>query len=892
MPDWISHKVRRKFIETFVAHGHEEVSSSSLVPANDPTLLFANAGMNQFKDIFTGKTQRARSRACSSQKCVRAGGKHNDLENVGRTARHHTFFEMLGNFSFGDYFKADAIRFAYQLLVTDYAIDPKRLVYTVHHSDDEARLLWKKVAGVSDDRVIGLGDKDNFWAMGEVGPCGPCSEIHYHQGDDVPCPEVAAGRACLGPACDCDRWIEIWNLVFMQFEQLPDRSRRPLPKPSVDTGMGLERLCAVLGGFRSNYETDLLRPLIAEVEKLTEKTFVPSDYGEGSVAVSMRAIADHARAAAFLIADGVFPEKTGREYVLRRIMRRAIYHSWLLGLRSGSHFPRLACMVVDMMGDVYPELRDRRSVIEAITREEENGFRDVLTRGMRMLDDEMSKRADRVIPGPVAFRLYDTYGFPFDLTRVIVAANRFTVDEAGFEASMEEQRHRAEFVGSGELAVEGVFQSILDRVGATKFVGYDEMSAKSEIVAIVAGGKEIPSVEAPCNGPVAVICRETPFYGEQGGQVGDTGTATGPQGMLKVVDSKRPLASLAVHLCEVEKGSIHVGETLELAVDIDRRNAIRRNHSATHLLHWSLRTVLGEHVAQKGSLVAPDRLRFDFSHLAPLSPEEKQKVEDLANTRVLRNLPVTTDVLPIAQAKQAGAIAFFGEKYGDTVRVMTMGESKEFCGGTHVHRTGDIGLIKIVEESGVAQGVRRLEAVTGLGALALVRRMENELAEAATILRAGPFEVAARLEKQQVELRDRDKEVSKLKAQIASGGSRDPLANRQQAGKYWLLVHDVGVGDPKILRETADKLKPRMDPGVLVLLGAVEGKLALVCAVTPAAQDKLNAGKIVNLLLQDLGGKGGGRPDMAQGGAALPTNATLNDLVQRWTERLRALIES
>jgi len=509
-----------------------------------------------------------------------------------------------------------------------------------------------------------------------------------------------------------------------------------------------------------------------------------------------------------------------------------------------------------------------------------------------MLDDEMGKRPDRVIPGPVAFRLYDTYGFPFDLTRVIAAGNQFTVDEAGFEASMEEQRHRAEFVGSGELAVEGVFQSILDRVGATKFVGYDEMSAKSEIVAIVAGGKEIPSVEAPCNGPVAVICRETPFYGEQGGQVGDTGTATGPQGMLKVVDSKRPLASLAVHLCEVEKGSIHVGETLELAVDIDRRNAIRRNHSATHLLHWSLRTVLGEHVAQKGSLVAPDRLRFDFSHLAPLSPEEKQKVEDLANTRVLRNLPVTTDVLPIAQAKQAGAIAFFGEKYGDTVRVMTMGESKEFCGGTHVHRTGDIGLIKIVEESGVAQGVRRLEAVTGLGALALVRRMENELAEAATILRAGPFEVAARLEKQQVELRDRDKEVSKLKAQIASGGSRDPLANRQQAGKYWLLVHDVGVGDPKILRETADKLKPRMDPGVLVLLGAVEGKLALVCAVTPAAQDKLNAGKIVNLLLQDLGGKGGGRPDMAQGGAALPTNATLNDLVQRWTERLRALIES
>ena len=892
MSDWISHKVRRKFIEFFVANGHEEVPSSSLVPANDPTLLFANAGMNQFKDIFTGKTQRRRSRACSSQKCVRAGGKHNDLENVGRTARHHTFFEMLGNFSFGDYFKTDAIGFAYDLLVKGYAIDPKRLVYTVHHSDDEARLLWKKVAGVGDDRVLGLGDKDNFWAMGEVGPCGPCSEIHYHQGDDIPCPEAAAGGACQGPACDCDRWVEIWNLVFMQFEQLPDRTRRPLPKPSVDTGMGLERLCAVLGGFRSNYETDLLRPLIAEVERLTGKAFVPNDYSAGSVAVSMRAIADHARAAAFLIADGVFPEKTGREYVLRRIMRRAIYHGWLLGLRSGSHFPRLACLVVNMMGNVYPELRDRRSVIEAITREEENGFRDVLTRGMRMLDDELAKHPDRVIPGAIAFRLYDTYGFPFDLTRVIAAGNHFTVDEAGFEASMDEQRRRAEFVGSGELAVEGVFQSILDRIGPTKFLGYEATTAKSEIVAIVAEGKEVSDVAAPCKGPVAVICRETPFYGEQGGQVGDTGVATGPQGALKVIDSKRPLSPLAVHLCEIERGRIQVGDPLELAVDVDRRDAVRRNHSATHLLHWALRTVLGEHVAQKGSLVAPDRLRFDFSHLAPLSPEEKQKVEDLANARVLRNLQVTTEVLPIAQAKQAGAIAFFGEKYGDTVRVMTMGESKEFCGGTHVHRTGDIGLIKIVEESGVAQGVRRLEAVTGLGALALVRSMEDELAEAAAILRAGPFEVAARVDKQQTELRDRDKEISKLKAQIASGGSRDPLANRQQVGKFWLLVHDVGVGDPKILRETADKLKPRMDPGVLVLVGAAEGKLAMVCAATPAAQDKLNAGKVVNLLLQDVGGKGGGRPDMAQGGAALPASMTLAEIVQGWTEKLRTLIES
>jgi alanyl-tRNA synthetase len=888
----LSNQVRRQFLDFFVAQGHEEVASSSLVPANDPTLLFANAGMNQFKDIFTGKTQRPRTRACSSQKCVRAGGKHNDLENVGRTARHHTFFEMLGNFSFGDYFKPDAIDFAYQLLIKGFGLDSKRLVYTVHHSDEEARILWKKVAGVGDDRVLGLGDKDNFWAMGEIGPCGPCSEIHYHQGDDIPCPEVAAGRPCQGPACDCDRWIEIWNLVFMQFEQLPDRTRRPLPKPSVDTGMGLERLCAVLGGFLSNYETDLVRPLIAEVEKQTGKTFAPADYSASSVSVSMRAIADHARAAAFLIADGVFPEKTGREYVLRRIMRRAIYHGWLLGLRTGSHFPVLAGLVVDKMGDVFPELRERRSVIEAITREEETRFRETLVRGMRLLEDGMARLPNPVVPGDLAFQLYDTYGFPLDLTRVIAEGRNFTVDEPGFEASMEEQRHRADFAGSGDLAVEGSFQTILDRVGPTKFLGYESTTAKSEILAIVADGKEVTSVAAPFAGQLALICKGTSFYGEQGGQVGDAGSATGPQGRLKVVDCKKPLSPLTVHLCEMESGRIQVGDTLELSVDIERRDAIRRNHSATHLLHWALRTVLGPHVAQKGSLVAPDRLRFDYSHLAPLSPEEKQKVEDLANIRVLRNLQVTTDVLPIAEAKQAGAVAFFGEKYGDTVRVMTMGESKEFCGGTHVLRTGDIGLIKIVEESGVAQGVRRLEAVTGMGALLQVRRMENELTEAAAILRAGPFEVANRLDKQQAELRERDKEISKLKAQIASGGSRDPLANRQQVGKYQLLVHDVGVGDPKILRETADKLKARMDPGVLVLAGTAEGKVAMVCAVTPGAQDKLNAGKIVNLLAQDLGGKGGGRPDMAQGGAALPADASLGDIVQRWTDKLRTLIES
>ena len=886
MSDRASKKIRRAFLDYFVGKGHEEIASSSLVPANDPTLMFANAGMNQFKDVFTGKTTRKIPRATSSQKCVRAGGKHNDLENVGRTARHHTFFEMLGNFSFGDYFKPDAIAFAYELLVKNLAIDGKRLVYTVHHTDDEARLLWKKIAGVDDSRVIGLGDKDNFWAMGETGPCGPCSEIHFHQGDDIPCAEESAGNSCQGPACDCDRWIEIWNLVFMQFEQFADRTRKPLPRPSVDTGMGLERLCAVIGGFHSNYETDLLRPLIAEVEMLTGKAFAPADYAPNSAASSMRAIADHARAAAFLIADGVFPEKTGREYVLRRIMRRAIYQGWLLGIDK-PFLAALASQVIDELGDIYAELVERKSLIIEVTDLEEKRFRETLDRGMRILDEEAGKLSGKVIPGAVAFKLYDTFGFPMDLTRVIAAGRGLDVDEPGFEKCMEEQRGRGDFSGSGEVAVEAVFQTILNRVGATKFLGYETTSAPSEIVALVAAGKEVGSVAAGHPGTIAVITRATPFYGEQGGQIGDTGSAKGPSGAFKVSDTKRPLSNLYVHLGQASQGSLKVGDHVDLAIDVEHRDAIRRNHSATHLLHWALRKVLGAHVAQKGSLVTPDRLRFDFSHLAPMTAGELRRVEDLANEHVLRNLPVETEVLPIAEAKQKGAVAFFGEKYGDTVRVLTMGESKEFCGGTHAVRTGDIGLIKIVEESGVAQGVRRMEAVTGAGAMAYVRKLEDELGQAAETFRSGPFDIAARVVKQAAELREREKEIAKLKAQIASGGSRDPLASREQIGPYFLLVHDAGVADPKILRESADKLRPRMEPGVLVLAGVAEGKVSIVCAVTPGAQAKLPAGAIVGMLAKDLGGKGGGRADMAQGGGALPAGSSLADVIERWTAKLR-----
>jgi alanyl-tRNA synthetase len=861
---WPSDRVRRRFLDYFRGKGHEEVASSSLVPQNDPTLLFTNAGMNQFKDVFTGKARRPYLRATSSQKCVRAGGKHNDLENVGRTARHHTFFEMLGNFSFGDYFKADAIAFGYELLTGDFGIDPGRLIYTVHESDDEAFDLWKKVAGPS-ARVDRLGDKENFWAMGDTGPCGPCSEIHYLQGADLACGEEAAGRKCLDAACDCDRWVEIWNLVFMQFDQVAPGDRRPLPKPSVDTGMGLERLCAVLQGVRSNYETDLLRPLIAKVEAVSRARFDPSDYAGGS-SVSMRAIADHARASAFLIADGVFPEKTGREYVLRRIMRRAVYHGWLLGIKE-PFLHDLAGAVVELMSGVYPELRERASLIGKVCLEEETRFRETLDRGMRILLDYTGKATEAVIPGDLAFKLYDTYGFPIDLTRVV--AGTMTVDEQGFERAMDEQRRRSDFAGSDDAAIAAVFHKVAERVGSTKFLGYETTRASSKVVALIADGAEVEAV-GPYSKGVAVVTAETPFYGEQGGQIGDSGELSSAKAKLRISDVKRPVSTLWVHQAEVAEGELRVGDTVELAVDVERRDAIRRNHSATHLLHWALRTVLGEHVTQKGSLVAPDRLRFDFSHFAPLTEDERRRVEELVNARVRANAPAMTEVLPIADAKKAGAIAFFGEKYGETVRVVSMAESKEFCGGTHVSRTGDIAFFIITEETGVAQGVRRIEAVTGAGALGYVHKMEHELGETADLLRAGSFEVRARVEKLQAELRERDREIEKLRRKLASGGSRDLVSEARDVGGVRVIATRADVADPKALREVADQLRDKLRSGVVVLAGVDGEKVALVSMVTPDLTGKFNAGQIVGQVAKDVGGKGGGRADMAQGGGTRP----------------------
>ncbi|HEV3030801.1 MAG TPA: alanine--tRNA ligase [Polyangia bacterium] len=869
-PPKLSADVRRAFLDFFKAQGHHEVASSSLVPQDDPTLLFANAGMNQFKDYFTGKRELVFSRATTAQKCVRAGGKHNDLDNVGRTARHHTFFEMLGNFSFGDYFKEEAINFAFALLTREFAIDPKRLVYTVHEADDEARRLWKKSAGVGDDRVIPLGDKDNFWAMGETGPCGPSSEIHYLQGDDVPCATEAAGGTCHGPACDCDRWVEIWNLVFMQFEQLGPHNRRPLPKPSVDTGMGLERLCAVLQGVRSNYETDLLRPLVDHAVALSGKPFIASDY-EGA-SVSLRAFADHARAAAFLIADGVFPDKTGREYVLRRIMRRAVYHGWLLGIKE-PFLATLAADVIAKMDSVYPELVERASLIKKICTEEETRFRETLGHGemqLRVWTRALNaNHANRVVPGPLAFSLYDTYGFPLDLTRIIAAEDGWSVDEAGFERAMAEQRARSQFHGSGEVAVEAVFQKVADRLPPTKFLGYQATTGTSKVVALLSDGAEVETV-GPFSKRVAVVTAETPFYGEQGGQVGDAGFLSTGKAKLRVLDVRRPVSTLWVHLCEVTEGELRVGDTVELVVDAERRDAIRRNHSATHLLHWALRSVLGEHVTQKGSLVAPDRLRFDFSHFAPLTLEEKRRVEGLVNARVRVNAATDTQVLPIAEAKKAGAIAFFGEKYGDTVRVVSMGESKEFCGGTHVARTGDIAVFVLTSESGVAQGVRRIEAVTGKGALGQLWRLEDELAAAGETLSAAPFEVGAKVAKLQEVLRERDKEIEKLRRKLASGGGRDLLGEARVVAGVRVLATRADVADAKALREVADQLRDKMGSGVVVLAGVEGDKIALVAMVTADLTAKLNAGKIVSAVSKDVGGKGGGRADMAQGGGSLP----------------------
>ncbi len=863
--------VRKAFLEFFATRGHQPVASSSLVPANDPTLLFTNAGMNQFKDLFTGAETRSYKRATTSQKCVRAGGKHNDLDEVGKTPRHHTFFEMLGNFSFGDYFKEDAITWAWELLTKVYAIDTSRMCITVFGgdatlgvgADDEARAIWKRVTGWSDDRIIGLGVKDNFWMMGDTGPMGPCSEIHFLRGTGNIAWPTTDPASWAG-------WLEIWNLVFMQFERRTAGGELfGLPAPSIDTGAGLERVTAVLQDKPTNYDTDLFAPILAAAAARAGKRYGADPDAD----ISMRVIADHARCTAFLVADGVFPDKTGRDYVLRRIFRRAVRHGKLLGITEP--FMHEVCgTVVEEMGGQFPELRERASIIAEVALEEEKRFRATLDRGLDLLEGEFVKMAaakQTAVPGNAVFTLYDTYGFPDDLTEIIAAERGFAIDSAGFKVEMDKARERSRFAGSDQDVVSGIFKEVAGEVGATRFLGYDGRGVTGDgtVRALIVDGAKARS--ASVGQKVAMAFDQTPFYAESGGQSGDAGVVTtAAGGRIRIDDTKKPAGDVHLLLGVVEAGAIAVGDKVTFAVDDDRREQIRANHSATHLLQLALRQVLGNHVAQKGSLVLPDRLRFDFAHFSPMTDEQRRAVEDLVNAAIRGNADSVIEVLPIEAAKERGAVAMFGEKYGDTVRVVRIGgESLEFCGGTHVRRAGDIGMFKILSEGGVAQGVRRIEAVTGVGALAYLRRLEDDTARLADKLKVAPAEVGVRVDKVLAEAKALAREVADLKGKLAAGGGgRDLLAETVEIKGVKVLAIAIDVDDAKVLRETGDKLRDQLGAGVLLLAGvpAAGGDVKLLAMVSKDLVGKVHAGKLLASVAEALGGKAGGKPDMAQGG--------------------------
>ncbi len=866
-------QIRELFLRFFEERGHRRVPSSSLVPHADPTLLFTNAGMNQFKDVFTGKEKRDYSRATSSQKCVRAGGKHNDLENVGFTARHHTFFEMLGNFSFGDYFKKDAIAWAWEWVTSDkwLGISKDRLAATVFAGegtlpwDEEAYQLWR-AQGIPADRIHKLGRKDNFWEMGDTGPCGPCSEIHFFQSDKIPCAEEQAGRKCLGVACDCDRWLEIWNLVFMQFEKKADGTLTPLPKPSIDTGAGLERVAAVVQGKLSNYDTDLFQSIISAVQKLAGKRYGADPMDD----VSMRVIADHARATTFLVGDGVMPDRGGRGYVLRRIMRRAIRHGKRLGLEK-LFLADVCDAVIEEMGAAYPEIRENRAFITKVAAAEEESFRQTLNRGLRLLDEEvarMEKAGEKVVPGAFTFLLYDTYGFPLDLTQTIATERRLTVDEAGFQKLLDEQRARGDFAGSGERAVEDLHKKIAGELGEVRFLGYEGTSADSQVRALIVNGARAD--RARKGDKVEVFTAATPFYGESGGQVGDTGTVTGPHGRVRVHDAKRPVTGLVAHLGEVVEGELAVGDQVALQVDDDRRDLIRANHSATHLLQFALRERLGEHVKQAGSVVAPDYLTFDFSHFQALTDDELRAVEARVNDLVRRNDVADVAVLKLEEARKSGAMMIFGEKYGETVRVVRMGLSKEFCGGTHVRRTGDIAFFKIGSEESIAAGVRRIKATTGPKAVEEAQREDAELRKAAALLRAGPLEVAQKVEQAQRRVKELERALEEARAKVAAAQSGDLAAQARTVKGGKILARRV-EGDGKALRELADKLRDRLGTGVVALGSEHGGKAVLLVSVTKDLAGRLKAGDLVKEGARLVGGVGGGKPELAQGGGPDPS---------------------
>ncbi len=855
-----SNDIRATFLDYFARNGHQVVDSSPLVPRNDPTLMFVNAGMVQFKNVFTGQERRPYTRATSAQKCVRAGGKHNDLDNVGYTARHHTFFEMLGNFSFGDYFKEQAIHYAWELVTKDFALPKDRLMVTVYVDDDDAVALWKKIAGLPDQKIVRLTD-DNFWRMGDTGPCGPCSEIFYDHGPDV------AGGPPGSPDEDGDRFVEFWNLVFMQYEEGPPGTRVPLPRPSIDTGMGLERMAAILQGKHDNYDTDTLRALILASAEATGQD------PDGPFRSSHRVIADHLRSTAFLIADGVLPSNEGRGYVLRRIMRRAMRHATMMGAREPVMY-RLVPALVRQMGAAYPELvRAEPLIVETLVLEETR-FKQMLERGLHLLADEVSRLGnDQALPGNVAFRLYDTFGFPLDLTQDALREQGRTVDLAGFESAMAEQRTRARaaWAGSGEAATERVWFEIKEQTGPTEFLGYSTEAAEGVILAVVAGGA--PVQEAAEGTEVALVLNQTPFYGESGGQVGDTGIIAGADGLrIRVTDTQKKLSDLFVHLGVVEAGVARVQAPIVATVDHARRSGIRAHHSATHLLHEALRRELGTHVAQKGSLNAPDRLRFDVSQPRPITAEELTRVEAVVNARIRENSEVTTRLMTPDAAVETGAMALFGEKYGEEVRVVSMGEGEgnksawsiELCGGTHVRRTGDIGYFRIVSESAVAAGVRRIEAVTGAAAEALVFETQSRLNEAAGALRTAPADVPERIVSILDERRKMEATIADLRRQVATGGSSAAV---ETVNGIPLSARDMGETPARDLKGLAEAIGKQMGSGIVALASSAEGKASIVVGVSADLVARVNAVDLVRKAAVAVGGKGGGgRPEMAQAG--------------------------
>ena len=849
-------RIRSEFLDFFRGKGHEIVPSAPLVPANDPTLLFTNSGMVQFKDVFLGAEKRANPRAADVQRCLRAGGKHNDLDSVGYTARHHTFFEMLGNWSFGDYFKKEAIAWAWELLTQVWKLPPERLLVTVYHNDDEAYALWHDVIGVPAERIVRIGDNkgapyasDNFWQMADTGPCGPCTEIFYDHG-----PEHFGGPPG-SPDEDGDRYIEIWNLVFMQFDKQPDGTLVPLPAPCVDTGMGLERLAAVLQHVHSNYEIDLFQALIREAARLTGTEDLENK--------SLRVIADHIRACSFLIVDGVLPSNEGRGYVLRRIIRRALRHGWMLGTRE-PFFHRLVGTLSQLMGEAYPELPAKRELVEKALLAEEERFAETLDAGMKIFDDVAERHGGKAIPGADAFRLYDTYGFPLDLTQDIARERGMTVDTAGFDAAMEKQRETARAAGKFGGGVQ-LSADLVAQLQPTRFLGYDALQAEGlKVLALLRDGRPVEVVDA--GDEAIVILDRTPFYGESGGQVGDTGELDGLDTRFAVADTQKLAGQFFAHFGKLQSGILRLGDTLAGAVDAERRGTIILNHSATHLLHGALRGLLGTHVAQKGSLVAPDRLRFDFSHFQPVAEAEIAEIERRVNVEVRANHPVVIREMNMQEAMDSGAIALFGEKYGERVRVVAMGDSVELCGGTHVGRTGEIGLFKLVSEGGVSAGVRRIEALTGQAALDHVAADERRLRHATGLLGGTSEELADRLGGLLERQKRLEREVEAYKAREASGATADLGSRAVDVAGVKVLAARVEGLDAKALRDAMDRLRQQLGDAVIVLAGASDGRAALVAAVSGSAAGRVRAGDLVGFVAGAIGGKGGGRPDMAQGG--------------------------